>query len=95
MAKTPDDISGIPLQRVAGLIMVLDTPKGSKIPWSHPAFARYLTFLLGLRLMHSSRPRVFASSDIPAESIIEVSPALVLDPKDQEVIRKTQLDHYT
>lgn len=39
---------------------------------------------------------VFASEDIPARSILEVSPVLVLNPKEnEEHIRKTNLYNYT
>ncbi|KAG4029639.1 hypothetical protein MFRU_015g01750 [Monilinia fructicola] len=39
---------------------------------------------------------VFASQDIPARTILEVSPVLVLDPNENEkYVRKTELYHYT
>ncbi|KAF4637332.1 hypothetical protein G7Y89_g749 [Cudoniella acicularis] len=39
---------------------------------------------------------VFASKDIPARTVLEVSPVLVLDPKENdEHIKHTELYHYT
>jgi SET domain-containing protein len=39
---------------------------------------------------------VFASERIPARTVIEVCPVLILDPKDAgNHISKTMLDHYT
>jgi hypothetical protein len=39
---------------------------------------------------------VFAGKDIPANTVIEVSPVLVLDPVENEKhIRKTDLYNYT
>jgi uncharacterized protein len=39
---------------------------------------------------------VFASEDIPANTVIEVSPVLVLDKNENdEHISKTELCHYT
>jgi hypothetical protein len=39
---------------------------------------------------------VFASRDIPARTVLEVSPVLVLDPSEnEEHIRKTDLYNYT
>ncbi len=39
---------------------------------------------------------VFASKDIPASTILEVSPVLVLDKNENEDhISKTELYHYT
>ncbi|KAF7905048.1 uncharacterized protein EAF01_005569 [Botrytis porri] len=39
---------------------------------------------------------VFASRDIPARSVLEVCPVLVLDPSENENhIKKTELYHYT
>lgn len=39
---------------------------------------------------------VFASQDIPARSVLEVCPVLVLDPSENENhIKKTELYHYT
>lgn len=39
---------------------------------------------------------VFASQDIPARTVLEVCPVLVLDPSENEnYVRKTELYHYT
>jgi hypothetical protein len=39
---------------------------------------------------------VFASKDIPAHTVIEVSPVLVLDPvENEEHVSKTNLYNYT
>jgi hypothetical protein len=39
---------------------------------------------------------VFASKSIPARTVLEVSPVLVLDPvENEEHIRKTDLYNYT
>lgn len=39
---------------------------------------------------------VFASKDIPARIVLEVSPVLVLDPtENEEYIKKTMLVNYT
>jgi hypothetical protein len=39
---------------------------------------------------------VFANEDIPAHTVVDVSPVLVLDPQENERhIRKTDLYNYT
>jgi hypothetical protein len=39
---------------------------------------------------------VFASKDIPARTVLEVCPVLVLDPvENEEHVRKTDLYNYT
>ncbi|KAI9643350.1 hypothetical protein NHQ30_007969 [Ciborinia camelliae] len=43
-----------------------------------------------------ARRGVFASQDIPARSVLEVCPVLVLDPTENENhVKKTELYHYT
>ena len=38
---------------------------------------------------------VFASERIPAKTVIEVCPVLILDPRDVSHVKKSMLDHYT
>jgi hypothetical protein len=78
---------GIVLKRAEGLVLVMDTPKGTVVLGFF--FSQYiLTALLGRG--------VFAARDIPAKTVLEVSPVLVLDPvENEEHIKKTELYNYT
>lgn len=90
IAETPASGDGVQLERAAGLLLFLDTPKGIQ---SRPYFCYYSS---RLRLTDSDPGRgVFAAEDIPAQTIIETCPALVLPPKDLDAIRSTELNHYT
>jgi uncharacterized protein len=91
---------GIPLRRAEGLVLVMDTPKGCNT--SDPAyFPLPVQQNLESLFVHITDDSllgrgVFAGRDIPASTVLEVSPVLVLDPiENQEHIKKTELYNYT
>lgn len=78
------------LERATGLAMVKDTAKGSARERLERADIRmlwHLTLVIGRG--------VFATQDIPARSIVDTSPVIVMPLKDLDALKVTLLDHYT
>lgn len=80
------DAEAVLLIRAEGLIMISNTPKGMKLRASIVQVEDLIAW---------SGRGVFASSDLPAKSIIEISPVLILPAGDVHVVKTTLLDHYT
>ena len=83
---TPSIKTDIPLQRFPHLYIKVDTPKGRT----------HLHLLTGVGANQSTGRGVFATEIIPAKTVIEVCPVLVLGlNENKKHIEYTSLYHYT
>lgn len=85
---TPTNSSDISLQRFPDLLIKPDTPKGILVPSRMPLHEK-----LNLRILGRG---VFATKSIPAKTIIDTCPVLVLSAEENvKHIEHTSLYHYT
>lgn len=84
---TPSIKTDIPLQRFPHLYIKVDTPKGR---------THFISLRMWGRANQSTGRGVFATEIIPAKTVIEVCPVLVLGlNENKEHIEYTSLYHYT
>lgn len=78
----------VALNRASGLVMVMDTPKG-------------LIIIHNARIAVDANAKtiigrgIFATKDIPADSVVEISPVLIMPMQDLDALKSTLLIHYT
>lgn len=87
-----DTQSSIPVVRADGLVLVLNTPKGEHLQ----NFLLQSPGCLSQNVLNNLGRGLYACKDIPAHTVIDIAPVLVLDPVENEHhVKKTQLYNYT
>lgn len=88
ISGSPSNNDVVPLNRASGLVVVMDTPKG-------------LVIIHNARIAADADAKtivgrgIFAAKDIPARSIVETSPVLIMPMQDLDALKSTLLNHYT
>ena len=86
VVPSPVHDDAVALNRALGIGIVMDTPKGP--------VTRLLLGLFNADLDSVGRG-IVATKDIPARTIVETSPVLVLPVQDLKALKSTLLNHYT
>ena len=89
----PNSVAPIFLQRAPGLFLVLDTPKGCSCHFYTYTFSFVAHFMTNYSPLGRG---VFASCNIPAKTVVDICPVLVLSVEENEkYVKNTHLVHYT
>ena len=89
ISGSPSNNDVVALNRASGLVVVMDTPKGLVI--IHNA-SRIAAEADAKTIVGRG---IFAAKDIPARSVVETSPVLIMPMQDLDGLKSTLLNHYT
>ena len=88
ISGSPSNNDVVALNRASGLVVVMDTPKGLVIIHN----ARIAAHANAKTIVGRG---IFAGKDIPAGSVVETSPVLIMPMQDLDALKSTLLNHYT